>query len=147
VKRILFAISVFLVGQALSAVDMPAEWDFGSRSNGAPFGHTFSVTNTASADVRVFAIVTCECLLVVPSTFTLAPGKSRKVRVSFDPKGYRGAVANGIVFRVEGGETAERMCAVKGTIVGQGPSSSEDSGCASCRIIEEDRQKLAGTQR
>jgi hypothetical protein len=143
-KRVSFAIAVILVGQVLSAVDMPLEWNFGSRSDKTPFGYTFNITNTAAADVHVIAVVTCKCLSIVPSDFVLPAGRSRKVRIGFDPHGYGGAVANGILFRIEGGETASRLFAVKGTIAVKGSPSAEDFGCAGCRIIEEDRLKSSG---
>jgi hypothetical protein len=141
-KKGLVVLLAFLVGQTVLAVDMPSAWDFGTRSDDAPLTHSFIVRNTAGASVAVSTLVSCECLSVVPSTFTLAKRSSARIRVTFDPKGSRGAVSKLILVSVRGGESVDRTLTVRGTIDAKAAGAPSE-GCALCGVREEDLKKAA----
>ncbi len=132
----------FLLGQALIALDMPSEWVFGTRPDDAPFDRSFTVKNTARAAVTVSALASCECLTIGPSPFTLAPGKSIRVKLTFDPKGAQGAVKYAVLVSVRGGEISDTILTVRGTVVSKEPKAPGE-GCLRCRELEEEFRKAA----
>ncbi len=136
----LLSFLVFLLGQTLFALDMPSEWVFGTRPDDAPLVHSFTVKNTAWAAVTVSALASCECLSIGPSSFTLAPGKSMRVKLTFSPKGIQGAVKYAVLVTVRGGETADTILTVRGTIVSKEPKAPGE-GCLRCRELEEEFRK------
>ncbi len=139
-NKCLLSFLVFLLGQALFALEMPSEWVFGARPDDAPLNHSFTVKNTARADVTVSALSSCECLSIGPSSFTLAPGKSMRVNLTFNPKGAQGAVKYAVLVTARGGETADTILTVRGTIVSKEPKTPGE-GCLRCRELEEEFRK------
>jgi hypothetical protein len=136
----------FLVGQSLPALDMPAEWVFGTTSDEAPLGWSFAVKNTASRAVTVTTVVSCNCLSIAPSSFSLAPGRSMQVHVTFRPAGFSGEVKNAILVMVRGGEVVDRMLAIRGTISAGGKAASLPE-CVRCRELEEEFQKAVAKKK
>ncbi len=141
-KRGLAALLAFLVGQTVLAVDMPSEWDFGTRPDDARFAQTFTVKNTAGSSVSVTTLASCDCLSVAPSSFRLAPAKSVRVRVTFDPTGLRGDVSRMILVKVRGGESTDRVFTVRGTIEAKAAAAPAKE-CLPCRAREEELRKAA----
>jgi hypothetical protein len=139
-NKVAATLLAFLVGQSLLAVDIPSEWVFGTRSDEASIEYAFAMTNTTGAGVSVSTVVSCECLTITPSSLTLAPGKRMQFRVTFNPKGKRGAVSNAILFSLKGGEVADRMLTVRGTITSKAPAATSEV-CVRCAVLEEEFQK------
>jgi hypothetical protein len=135
-----------LTGQSLPALDMPAEWVFGTKSDEAPMSYSFVMKNTAARAVTVTTVVSCDCLSIAPSSFSLAPGRSVRVQLTFRPAGFSGEVKNAIFVMVRGGEVVDKMLAVRGTIVA-GKQAGSISECVRCKELEEEFQKAVAAKK
>lgn len=68
------------------------EHDFGTISQDKPVTTTFTITNTGTNPLIISSAKgSCGCTVPTVPKEPLAPGKSEKIEVSFDPKGKPGA--------------------------------------------------------
>ncbi len=81
------AFSAFAVSaHAAAAISVtPASYDFGTVPVNALANTTVTVTNTGDATLNVTSVSTAAPFVVSGTTFSLAPGKSRKLMVGFAP--------------------------------------------------------------
>jgi hypothetical protein len=114
-KRALTIACAFLAAGSLAALRMPAGWDFGSVGDDRPVVGTFTAANDESSPLTVRLISPCDCLTLAPAAFSLAPGRSVKVTVTFDPAGYSGKVSKPVLVRLAGG--VDRLYTVSGSVV------------------------------
>ncbi len=66
-------------------------WDFGTIKQGEKVAHTFTISNTGSAELLIESIRTsCGCTAVTPGKKNLAPGESTFLETTFDSTGRDG---------------------------------------------------------
>lgn len=71
---------------------VPGQWSFGTILDTEPVHLAVTVRNNAAEAVRVSFIPTCDCLFVHPGQSELAPHSEQVFRLTFDPRGYEGAI-------------------------------------------------------
>lgn len=81
-----------------SKIEMPeVNWDYGQIKEGAIVKHEFWIKNTGTAELIISAaIVSCECSTAVLSRERIAPGKTGKLKVTFNSKDKKGFSSNTI---------------------------------------------------
>ena len=71
----------------------PYLWDFGTVREGEISEHTFTIKNESLKTIKITGINTsCGCTASKTEKETLMPGETAEVKVSFNSKGYSGAV-------------------------------------------------------
>ncbi len=128
------ALIFFLLPFSAPGLSMPAGWDFGTAGDRAALVHTFAAVNDGSSTVTVRLVSPCDCLTLVPSTVTRAPGKSITVTVRFDPAGYSGRVEKPVLVDVGSGRSS--LFTVSGTIRPERAASTPVQGtCEGCEEV------------
>jgi len=83
---------VVCLAQAAPHISFDAiHFDFGKISADAKVSHRFKVTNTGQAPLNITRLnPSCGCTSTVLGKWTLAPGESTEIEVTFNPSGFRG---------------------------------------------------------
>ena len=78
-------------------------WDFGTIKNDRPATHNFEFTNTGTGNLVILeAKAECGCTKPEYPDKPIAPGKSGKIKVSFNPIGRPGGFEKTIKVRTNG---------------------------------------------
>lgn len=94
------------------------EHDFGyiKEANGS-VNHTFELTNTGDKPLVIMQVVTsCGCTRPEFPTKPIKPGKTAKIKVSFNPAGRSGAFMKPIKVKTSGDEGRTTLT-IRGTII------------------------------
>jgi hypothetical protein len=95
-KAVVLFLGVFLIFQAACAQeekDNPQEWDFGRVKQGAVLKHDFILKNETKDILKINNINTsCGCTVSSSDKKSLMPQESTAITVSFNSRGYSGAV-------------------------------------------------------
>ena len=71
----------------------PREWDFGQVKQGEILKHDFLLKNETADVLKINSVNTsCGCTVSQSEKKSLKPGESTKISVSFNTRGYSGAV-------------------------------------------------------
>ena len=91
---LLVAGGVFAAGaKGPKAVFKTESWDFGKIKQGKEATYEFVFTNTGDAPLNIKNVETsCGCAAALVSDKTVEPGKSGKIKVTFNSSGYAGEV-------------------------------------------------------
>lgn len=91
-------------------------YNFGTiPENGGSVSHDFTFTNTGSENlVIVDALAQCGCTHPEFPKNAIAPGKSSKVKVTYNPVGRPGAFEKSIVVKTNGGKVRLK---ITGTVI------------------------------
>ena len=83
---------VVCLAQAAPHISFEAShFDFGKISADTKVSHRFKVTNTGQAPLNITRLnPSCGCTSTVLGKWTLAPGESTDIEVTFNPAGFRG---------------------------------------------------------
>ena len=83
---------VVCLAQAAPHINFEAShFDFGKISADTKVSHRFKVTNTGQAPLNITRLnPSCGCTSTVLGKWTLAPGESTDIEVTFNPAGFRG---------------------------------------------------------
>jgi hypothetical protein len=83
---------VVCLAQAVPHISFEAtHFDFGKISADAKVSHQFKVSNSGQAPLNITRLnPSCGCTSTVLGKWTLAPGESTQIEVSFNPAGFRG---------------------------------------------------------
>lgn len=99
--------------------------DFGNiREKGGPVSCTFTYTNTGSAPLVLITVsTTCGCTSSEFSPRPLAPGKSDKIQITFNPKGRSGEFESLITVRTNirkpDGKKKKETLKISGNVIPQ----------------------------
>ena len=89
----LFIFLIFEFGSAENNLAELNEWDFGKIKQGIVLKHDFLFENITSSVLKITGINTsCGCTVSQAAKKSLLPGEITAINVSFDSKGYAGAV-------------------------------------------------------
>lgn len=79
-------------------------YDFGELKEGnKPVSHEFEFTNTGDANLVILgATADCGCTKPEFPKAPLPPGKTGRIKVTFNPAGFRGAFEKGVTVRTNG---------------------------------------------
>lgn len=75
-------------------LDDPYTWDFGQVKEGSILKHTFILKNESESPLLINKLQTsCGCTASVASNYEIPAGKTSKIQVTFNTKGYLGKVS------------------------------------------------------
>jgi len=94
----LVLVSAICVAQPAPRITFEAlHYDFGKIPTDNKVTHQFKVTNTGQAPLNITRVhASCGCTSTVAGKWTLAPGETTEVEVTFNPAGYRGPVRKSV---------------------------------------------------
>ena len=102
-KRILAVTLLVVVGLGIAALGQPKisvdqiQYNFGNVVAGIAVEHTYVITNTGDAPLKITNVRTsCGCTTAALAKTTLNPGEAVNLTVTFDTAGYSGKVGKSI---------------------------------------------------
>lgn len=121
ILAILIAIAVPLSVSAKGKAEIKfseKSYNFGNiREKGGPVTHEFAFTNSGDANLVIIdAKAQCGCTKPEYPLNPVAPGKSSKVKVTFNPYGQRGTFEKMITIRTNGNPAKVRL-KITGTVL------------------------------
>lgn len=94
ISLFLLSFAIFQFTYAQDNVVNPNEWDFGQVKQGEVLKHDFLFRNKTPNILKITGINTsCGCTVSETEKKSLKPGESTMINVSFNSKGYLGAVS------------------------------------------------------
>jgi cytochrome c biogenesis protein CcdA len=93
------------------------EWDFGEIHDEKPERTSLTIENSNGEKVTVSIVPTCGCLAADPLEFTLLPGKTKTITLTFDPAGYSGKVEKEFIIRSTSPSLRKAIFVVHGTVI------------------------------
>ncbi len=124
--RLLLSVMILAFGTLLSMAEKPAKaslsiehktFDFGTLSDASkPVSHEFEFTNTGDANLVILdATADCGCTKPEYPKAPVPPGGKGRIKVTFNPSGFRGAFQKSVTIKTNGQPRKTRIH-IKGAI-------------------------------
>lgn len=96
----------------------PNEWDFGKVKQGEVLKHDFLFKNKTLGILKITGVNTsCGCTASQSDKKTLKPGESTAIKVSFNSRGYSGAVQQYVYVNTDNVDSAIIKFVIKAEVV------------------------------
>lgn len=92
-------------------------WDFGTIKQKSPVSHEFTFTNTGDGNLVILdATAECGCTTPEYPKNPIAPGKSGKIKVTYNPVGRPGSFEKTVTIKTNGSPKKVRV-KIRGTVM------------------------------
>ncbi|MDA3850106.1 MAG: DUF1573 domain-containing protein [Spirochaetaceae bacterium] len=117
-KRILFFILSLAALPLFGQIDFSQNsWDLGEISEGEVVVTSLELLNTSQQDIRISLTPDCSCLTVSLDNFTLSPGASQNIQLSYDSSGQSGDQKKHLIIRTSHEDLTKAFFPVEANIV------------------------------
>jgi len=110
--------SLWLWGEKAPRINVKENsWDFGKVDQGEVLTHVFSITNEGGAPLVINRVrTTCGCTAAVVSDKKIEPGKSGKIEVTLNTRGYEGRLSKDVFIETNDPEQPQAQLTVTASI-------------------------------